>query len=164
MAGSRGKSRVVTSLRKTAGYSGTTLPKKLGIGPDFQVLLIGAPVGFENTLGKIQVGARLLRRTLKRVWAHSANPDLALWFVDSIDELKIGVRHFSTNCPRTGLWIIWRKKSALRKEEIGTALGENQIREVVLSTDLVDFKVCAVDETWSGLKVTTRKEAKSGSK
>lgn len=160
MAGSRRTPKALTKPAGT-GYSGTPLPKKLGIGPNFNVQLIGAPTSFEHILGDLEGGVRIVHQTLKSACQKPGEWDLALWFVESPADLETGIRHFSTNCPPCGLWIIWRKKTAMKKSEASQAISENQIRDIALPTGLVDFKICAVDATWSGLKLTRRKASKT---
>ncbi len=134
-----------------AGYSGTPLPKKLGIKPDSTLMLVTSPPGFEKTLGRLPDGV-----TLKRQARGGGTPDLALWFVRSQKELD---RDFAKVLPLTkagALWIIWPKKAS----GIASDLSERVVREGGLSRGLVDFKVCAVDQTWSGLKFVRRKEGR----
>jgi CheY-like chemotaxis protein len=121
-----------------AGYSGTPLPKKLGIKEGSIVSLFGAPDGFEGTLGELPADARLRR-------GRPAGADLVLWFVRSTRELERGLpRHSQYDVP---LWIVSPKKTS----GVDTDINQNVVRERGLSVGLVDYKVCAVDETWSGL-------------
>jgi hypothetical protein len=120
-----------------AGYSGTPLPRKLGIRDDSAVLVDGAPEGFTLT-------------------SEGAAPyDVILFFCRSLDALEARweALHRSTT-PAGALWIAWPKKSS----GVVTDLDENVIREYALSHGRVDVKVCAVDEVWSGLKHVIRKE------
>ncbi len=130
-----------------AGYSGTPLPRKLGIKPGHRVLLSGAPEGFEATLGELPPRARTARR------AGGAPYDLILLFADRgstldrrLGPLKARLR------PDGGLWICWPKKSS----GVPTDLADGAVRERGLAAGLVDNKVCAVDETWSGLRFVYR--------
>ena len=125
----------------TAGYSGTPLPKKLGIKPAWKVALVDGPATFEKTLGELPDGARLLRGT-------RGARNLTLWFVLSrrrFEALLPGMVKFGEH---SGLWICWPKKSS----GVVTDLGENLIRDTAIAHGLVDFKVCAIDEIWSGLR------------
>jgi len=128
-----------------AGYSGTPLPKKLGIAPGMKVALVGAPRGFVDGLGEIPDGVRFVE--------HAARCDLLLWFVKTRDELRRRIGRMGDLFERGGLWICWPKRTS----GVSTDLGEPTVREVGLSSGLVDYKTCAVDATWSGLKFARRK-------
>jgi hypothetical protein len=124
-----------------AGYSGTPLPRKLGIKAGYRVALIGAPPGFEKTLGPLPDGAvarRGARGTAPVVllFAPSAR-DLARRFPGAVGALG----------ERGALWIIWPKKAS----GVSSDLDGNRVREFGLSAGLVDYKVAAIDATWSGL-------------
>jgi len=131
-----------------AGYSGTPLPKKLGIKPGSTLILMAAPKGFERTLGPLPENVTVKREARGR-------PDLTLWFVTSKQGLS---RRLSRILPLTeqggALWIIWPKKASGR----GSDLTQAEVRRLGLAAGLVDFKVCAVDQTWSGLKFVRRKK------
>jgi len=130
-----------------AGYSGTPLPKKLGIKEGSTVVLIGAPRGFETVLGELPAGARVVRRA-------SSGADLTLWFPATRRELEREVRGLGlTATERGGLWIAWPKKAS----GVVTDLTEARVREAGLGGGLVDFKVCAIDATWSGLRFARRR-------
>jgi hypothetical protein len=127
-----------------AGYSDTPLPKKLGIKEGSVVSLFGAPDGFAETLGKLPDGARLRR-------GRPSGADLVLWFVRSSRELDGGLaRHAQYDVP---LWIVSPKKAS----GVVSDLTQNVVRGAGLAAGLVDYKVCAVDETWSGLLFRRRK-------
>jgi hypothetical protein len=128
-----------------AGYSGTPLPKKLGIGEGSTVALVGAPPGL---LGALPAGV-----TVKRQARGTADVVVAFFterrdFERRIDAL--GRMIF----PSGGLWVAWPKRSSGRP----TTVDENVVREVALPLGLVDNKVCAIDETWSGLRVVWRRD------
>jgi CheY-like chemotaxis protein len=123
-----------------AGYSGTPLPKKLGIKPGMTVLLLGAPEGFEESLGE---GARFTRR--------AADAGLALLFATSRAELEARFAAASRSCD--SIWMIWPKKTSGVKGDLTQAA----VREFGLALGWVDYKVCAVNATWSGLKFARRK-------
>ena len=129
-----------------AGYAGTPLPKKLGIGEGTAVALVGAPRGFEKTLGEIPAGATVRRQTRSRV-------DLILWFTKSLTDLEREIVQMRERVGEGSLWIIWPKKAS----GVGTDLTQVQVRRAGLASGLVDYKVCAVDETWTGLKFAVRK-------
>ncbi len=128
-----------------AGYSGTPLPQKLGIKPGCIVLLVGAPGGFEPLLGKLPDGSVLRRR--------ATAPHLTLWFVSSRAVLQRQVRARAADVGEGSIWICWPKKASGVKTDVTEAL----VREAGLAHGLVDYKVCAIDATWSGLKFARRK-------
>ena len=132
---------------KTAGYSGTPLPQKLGIKPAMSVGLVGAPAGFEETLGTLPPDAALVRAPRKPV-------PLVLWFAASRKALEGNLARVSALVAQGGgLWVAWPKKTS----GMPTDLTEQAIRDVLLPHGLVDYKVCAIDGTWSGLKFARRK-------
>jgi len=131
-----------------AGYSGTPLAKKLGIKGGDSVALLGAPPGFEATLEGLPDDA-LVRRAARGTNAvvvsfHTVRADL----VERVPKL---LAILDVN---GGLWIARPKKSS----DVPTDITEDTIREVFLPLGLVDNKVCAIDETWSGQRVVWRKE------
>ena len=119
-------------------YSGTPLPQKLGIKAGVE--LIGAPDGFAKTIG-----------------SPTGEPRLTLWFVRSAKELKAGIAKRARRMLADGLWICWPKKTS----GVATDLSEQIVRTTGLAAGIVDFKICAVDQTWSGLKFTTRRQRSS---
>jgi len=131
----------------TAGYSGTPLPKKLGIRENYSVALVNAPVRFERKLDPLPEGARI---------ADSADgAKVAVLFTVSQAELARDFRPLARALPqKTALWIAWPKQAS----GIATDLKENAIREFGLGEGWVDYKVCAIDETWSGLCFARRKK------
>jgi hypothetical protein len=128
----------------SAGYSGTPLPRKLGIKPGHRVLLLGAPGGFE--LGELPDDVRVVRRASGVadviVSFHTARADLAR----RMPKLR------ALMDPAAGLWIAWPKRAA----KMDTDLTEDVVRELALENVLVDNKVAAIDETWSGLRLVIR--------
>jgi CheY-like chemotaxis protein len=128
-----------------AGYSGTPLPKKLGIKVGSTVLLVGAPAGFETTLGALPEGARVSRRVRAG--------DVTLWFATSRAQLERDAGKLKPHAANGGLWILWPKKTSGLQSD----LGEAQVRAIGLAHALVDYKICAVDDTWSGLKFSVRR-------
>ena len=129
-----------------AGYSGTPLPKKLGIKADSVVALLGAPQGFEAELTPLPDGVRVLRKT--------RTADRVLFFVDSVAVLhKRFAAAAGTVQPGGGLWIVWPKKAS----GVRTDVTETAVREFGLAEGWVDYKICAVDETWSGLQFARRR-------
>ena len=131
-----------------AGYSGTPLPEKLGIKKNAVVALVNAPKGIQETLGELPEGA-VLKSGLQSIG------DLTLWFVRSRAELEKGMRKMVDYGDSAGLWIIWPKKSS----GVESDLTQNCVREIGLASGLVDFKISAIDQTWSGLRFTKRKTA-----
>lgn len=134
-----------------ASYSGTPLPKKLGIRAGSRVALLGAPRDFGQTLGVLPEDVRLQRQVRGRL-------DTILLFVRSHADLD---RRFpSASRPlveKVKLWIAWPKKSS----GIATDLTSNSVRAYGLAAGLVDFKICAIDDTWSALCFTRRRAGRS---
>jgi len=132
----------------TAGYSGTPLPRKLGIKDGHRVGLVHAPAEFEMTLGALPDGV-----SLHRGLRGSAPYDVIVCFVRSRAELA---KQFTGAAKRLaqngGLWIAWPKKAS----GVATDVGEADVRAVGLAAGLVDNKICAVDATWSGLRFVIR--------
>jgi hypothetical protein len=122
------------------------LPKKLGIKPGSVVALVGAPDGFEETLGELPEGVVLLRQL-------RGQPDVTLWFTRSRKDLDQGIERMGAFAEGGGLWIVWPKKSS----GVTTNVSQGVVREVGLAAGVVDYKVCSIDETWSGLRFTRRK-------
>jgi hypothetical protein len=133
-----------------AGYASTPLPRKLGIGEDDTVAVIGAPDGFADTLGELPEIA-----ALHTDLADDARYDVIVDFMTRRAELEAELpRLRSVMAPACGLWIAWPKQASRRP----TDLTDQVIRDVALPTGLVDNKVCAIDETWSGLRLVIRRE------
>ena len=129
-----------------AGYAGTPLPKKLGIKPHSTLALEGAPAGFERALGDLPEGVDVSR-------SPGAPAQVTLWFVASQQDLKARIEGMFPAARNGGLWIIWPKKTS----GIVSDLSQSIVRETGLAAGLVDFKVAAIDETWSGLRFSQRK-------
>ena len=129
-----------------AGYSGTPLPKKLGIKPGSTVALVDAPDGFVSTLGELPGGVRVQQ-------AAGTDAQVTLWFVKSLDALEDGIERMAEVAGDGRLWVCWSKKAS----GIVTDVTQNHIRSTGLATGLVDFKIAAIDATWSGLCFTHRK-------
>lgn len=132
----------------SAGYSGTPLAKKLGIREDSTVALIGAPTGF--TVPDLPPGAILLCSARGR-------SDVTLWFVRSASELAARIGEIAGRADKNALWICWPKRSS----KVPTDVTEHAVRAAGLSNGLVDFKVGAIDETWSGLRFAAVSSKKS---
>jgi CheY-like chemotaxis protein len=129
-------------------YAGRPLPKKLGIGPDTTVALLGAPTGFERTLGKLPANVRVGTRA-------RGNADVILLFTRSLKDLRRRLPAASRALVGGGrLWIVWPKKAS----GVKTDLSAGVVRETGLDAGLVDYKISAIDETWSGLCFTQRRD------
>jgi hypothetical protein len=131
-----------------AGYSGTPLPKKLGIKEGHRVAFLGAPADFSATLGPLPPGM-----TLATTLAGKAPFDVLVAFFTARAELARRLEALRARmAPAAGLWIAWPKRAS----GVATDITEDVIRAVALPTGLVDNKVCAIDATWSGLRLVIR--------
>jgi len=128
-----------------AGYSGTPLVKKLGIKPGFNIAFVNAPSGYANEL-ELPANVIINSRAGKRL-------DFAQLFVKSEKELKAKFSEYAKRLNASGmLWVSWPKKSS----GVATDVSEGTVRAIGLAAGLVDVKICAVDEVWSGLKFVFR--------
>jgi hypothetical protein len=133
----------VSSRPAPAGYSGTPLGRKLGIKAGSRVALVGAPEGFEEALEPLPEGAAARRRL-------RGPQDVIVCFVSSSAALDRALpRLMAAMSPACGLWIAWPKRAS----GVPTDLTENVIRDEGVAAGLVDNKVCAIDEVWSGLRL-----------
>jgi hypothetical protein len=136
----------VSPWSASAGYSGTPLVRKLGIKPGSRLGLIGAPEGFDATLGELPPEVSVRRRTrgpLDVIVAfHSSRVELDR----RLPALKAALDHAG------GLWIAWPKRAS----GVPTDVSKNLVRELGLAAGLVDNKVCAIDAVWSGLRLVYR--------
>jgi hypothetical protein len=131
-----------------AGYSGTPLVKKIGIKENHRVLLIAAPDGFSKTLGKLPAGAKVLKNA-------EAPVHVVVGFARSRSDVSANFAETVSQLDQAGMiWISWPKKAS----GVATELDGNIVREIGLAMGLVDIKVCAIDDVWSGLKFVIRKE------
>lgn len=130
-----------------AAYAGTPLVKKLGIKPHDVVLLIDAPSDFPKVLVDLPEGVVLKGRL-------SSKNDLAIWFVKSQGVLNRRIKKITRVVGQGGLWIVWPKSSS----GISSDLTQTVVRQAGLGVGLVDYRVCAVDQIWSGLKFAVRKK------
>lgn len=128
-----------------AGYSGTPLVKKLGIKPGTGLLLLSAPQGFERELIGLPDDVKIATRA-------SGSHDLVIWFVRRRGDLETKIAVIE-KAMGSGLWIAWPKRAS----RMPTDLTDNLVRHAGLAHGLVDYKVCAINETWSGLKFARRK-------
>jgi len=131
-----------------AGYSGTPLVQKLGIKPGQRLILLGAPEGFDATLGPLPEGVTV--RTTAR-----GSADVVVLFTTRRALLEARVDTLSAAVfPDGAIWVAWPKRAS----KVPADVTEDVVREVCLPRGLVDNKVCAIDETWSGLRVVHRVE------
>ncbi len=133
------------------GYSGTPLARKLGYKPGMRVHHAAPPEGFAALIGELPDGVRVLARP-------AAPLDLAVLFVLSRADLERRIGGLHAKLAQDGmLWIAWPKRAS----KVPTDMTEDVVRDVALPRGLVDVKVCAIDETWSGLKLVIRKELRT---
>jgi len=129
-----------------AGYSGTPLFKKLGIKPGAELALLGAPKGFDELLDPMPEGVRLSRRL---------HPGLDVVVIFTTRQAPL-VARFPQAAKALqaagGLWVAWPKRTS----GVSTDLTENVVRDIGLAAGLVDTKVCAIDDVWSGLRFVWR--------
>lgn len=132
---------------KPAGYSGTPLLQKLGVKEFSRVALIKPPPGFASSLPELPIGAKLTQRG-------KGEADVIVWFIKSSSELD-SIKDAIARMPASSgkLWVAWPKKAS----GVKTDLTEDVIRGAALRAGLVDTKVCAIDETWSGLRLNRRR-------
>jgi hypothetical protein len=130
-----------------AGYSGTPLPKKLGIKAGATVALVAAPDTIEDILGRLPDDTTIVRKP-------KAQADVTLWFLNSLSDLERGMTKMADITGAGRLWICWPKKAS----GITSDVSQNEVRSRGLAAGLVDFKICAIDETWSGLCFARRKK------
>jgi hypothetical protein len=130
----------------SSGYSGTPLPRKLGIKPGSRLALVGAPPDFAATLGELPPGVAVRSRAQGPCDVIVAFFERATEFERRLPVLKRALDYAG------GLWIAWPKRAS----GVETDLGESLVRDAGLAAGLVDNKVCAIDETWSGLRFVYR--------
>ena|SRR5438309_10157416 len=133
---------------KTAGYSGTPLAKKLGIKENTAVFTINAPENYHELLVPLPGGVTISTEP-------TAKADIVHIFTNSYEDLRSAL----IKCRKlikqdAAIWVSWYKKAA----KLPTEITEDAVRDVALPMGLVDIKVCAVDEKWSGLKLVIRRE------
>lgn len=130
----------------TTGYSGTPLAKKLGVKEGFRVALVGAPKGFRGELEG-------LPKNVEFVTSVETSLDLIVFFAKTRAELLGNFSRLAEQLAPAGmLWISWPKKAS----GVATDLSDGIVRQIGLDAGLVDTKVCAVNEVWSGLKFVIR--------
>jgi hypothetical protein len=129
-----------------AGYSGTPLPRKLGIKDNLRIGFINAPKTLASQLGELPPTTRIASRL-------SSPMDLVVLFVDREAELARQFPRVAKTLSKNGmLWVAWPKKSS----GVPTDLSFENVQRIGLDCGLVDVKICAIDEVWSGLKFVYR--------
>ena len=138
----------------TVGYSGTPVPKKLGLKAPMRLVILDAPTEYEMIVGPLPEGIKLST-------VLSENVDLVHIFASSRATLSahlVNLRHQLKD--NVVVWVSWPKKAS----KVATDITEDTIRELALPLGYVDIKVCAVSEIWSGLKLVVRKALRDGAK
>ena len=134
-----------------AGYSGTPLVRKLGFKPGMRAHYVAAPGGFGALLGELPDGVRVLARPAAPSISSCCSSCRA-------PSSSAGSRGLHAKLAQDGmLWVAWPKRAS----KVPTDMTEDVVRDVALPRGLVDVKVCAIDETWSGLKLVIRKELRT---
>ena len=137
-----------------AGYSGTPLPKKLGIKEGSRITLVNAPKDFRSELGELPDNVQFIKRPTKSL-------DIILLFVLIERALTRDFAKLAATLVSNGMiWIAWPKKTS----GVATDLSEQRVRQLGLDSGLVDVKICAIDDTWSGLKFVYRLKDRSSLK
>jgi hypothetical protein len=135
-----------------AGYSGTPLAKKLGIKPGSSIFVEGAPMVYEQLLAPMQDGVNVQS-------AVDSSTDIVHLFSTAKANLARALgRTLQHLRPDAAVWVSWPKKAS----KVPTDITEDVVRDLALPLGLVDIKVCAVDDVWSGLKLVLRKEHRPG--
>src|SRR5262245_3232749 len=134
-----------------AGYSGTPLAKKLGIKEGSRVFVVNAPKDYAKLVEPLPRDVHLVPRL-------DAQTDMVHIFATERNRLRGVLESVMAKLrPAGAIWVSWPKKAS----KVPTDIGEDNIREIALPLGLVDVKVCAVDDVWSGLKLVVRKENRS---
>lgn len=129
-----------------AGYSGSPLPKKLGLKEGSRIALVNAPKDFERELGELPSNAEIVTRVTKPL-------DIVLLFVLNERALLRDFDKLAKKLASNGMiWVAWPKKSS----GVATDLSFERVQRIGLDAGLVDVKICAIDEVWSGLKFVYR--------
>jgi hypothetical protein len=135
----------------TAGYSGTALVRKLGFKPGMRAHYVAAPADFAELVGELPDGVRVLARP-------ATGLDLVMLFVTERAELERRLAGLHAKLSQDGMvWVAWPKRAS----RVPTDMTEDVVRDIALPRGLVDVKVCAIDDTWSGLKLVIRKELRT---
>lgn len=137
-------------VKSVAGYSGTPLARKLGIAEGSRVRLVGGPTGYRDLLAPMPAGVRFVRTVDERT-------DVVHQFVRERTDLAVALPVLRKAIRAdAAVWISWPKRAS----GVATDVTEDVIREVALPLGFVDVKVCAVDATWSALKLVIRRSAR----
>jgi hypothetical protein len=132
----------------TAGYSRTPLAKKLGIKEGFKIFPVNPPADYESLISPLPTGAEIVDQP-------NGSQNIIHLFTNTRDELFRDLAEYKNLIKSNGtIWVSWYKKAA----NLPTEITEDTVREAALPLGLVDVKVCAVDEKWSGLKLVIRRE------
>ncbi len=145
----------------TAGYSGKPLSKKLGMMPGMIVITVTAPDNYSDLVKPVPDDVLIIDAGLSgsgRAKSSSGPADMIHFFTNSRDDLFRGLAEFKNLIKQDGtIWVFWYKRAA----KLPTEITEDVVREAALPLGLVDVKVCAVDDRWSGLKLVIRKANRS---
>jgi Protein of unknown function (DUF3052) len=134
-----------------SGYSGTPLAKKLGLRAGTRLFLHAPPENYQQLVAPLPEGVRIVRRM-------DAGTDIAHLFASRRAKLRAALERARRAMREDAvIWVSWPKKAS----GVTTDISEDVVRELALPSGLVDIKVCAVDETWSGLKLMLRRSARS---
>ncbi len=139
-------SEPVVPKSRLEGYSGSPLGKKLGIRKGSVVSLVDAPPGFEKLLGEMPENVVIHNRPLP-------GSDVAVWFVRSRKDLETRITRVVPLASKGGLWIAWPKKASGQRTDLSQVI----VRRAGLASGITDFRISSFDETWSGLRFTSRR-------
>ena len=137
--------QVIAPKSTFAAYAGAPLAKKLGIKANSVVALVQAPQDFAKTLGELPAGVTLRGQA-------RGGCDLIIWFATSRADLERRIERMRSLVGKGGLWIAWPKKAS----GIATDLSQVVVRQIGGASGLVDYKVCSIDATWTGLRFARR--------
>ncbi len=135
-------------MKMAIGYSGTPLARKLGISEGSSVLLENPPEQYSEWLAPIPAKVEFRARLSAKVDVVHVFADSSAALASALKRLRKGIR------PSAAIWVSWPKKAS----KVQTDITEDRIREIALPLGLVDIKVCAVNDVWSGLKLVIRKD------
>lgn len=139
----------VRAMSHMERYGASRLVKKLGFKPNTKTALLNAPEGFEEQLVELPERSELITKMTPQT-------SMTLWFVRSRQELEAELDYLSIRLPQgSSLWIIYPKQTSRHKVDF----NQFDVRALALAADLVDYKICAVDDDWTGLKFVRKKSA-----
>jgi hypothetical protein len=145
------RNRRPDGLAPMPGYSGKSIVQKLGIKPGFRIFVEGAPATYGSIVGKIPAQAIVLPRLTVGVDMIHLFAGQAAGLADKLSAYRDAIK------PDGMVWVSWPKKAS----GVATDLSDVVVRDIALPLGLVDIKVCAVDEIWSGLKFVVRKSERA---